>query len=195
MNKIIYNLILIIIIIITITSFNSNSRVSLPSMHSHESDNILCRALKHPDRLLLDPRTGNALAAQCLLHPNEATPRLLATRTGCHYQVPLDWAKSIHFRDPEKGIMISGREGQKCPVLTYREFEALTLKGSLIKDGNKWKTRQKNSMKRLFTKSPEKAPSYPSHLAPTAYKIKVYLFDTQKKTTVSLLEPSHDDFE
>jgi hypothetical protein len=188
MNKIIYNFILILIIIITITSFKSNS-ISLPAISSHESGNILCGALKHPNRLLLDPKTGHALGVQCLLHPNEATPRLLATRTGCHYQVPLDWAKSIHFKNPEKGIMISGREGQKCPVLTYREFETLTFKGVLVKDGNKWKTLQNNRMKQLLRKSPKEALPHPVHLPPTSYKIKTYLFDPLKNTTVSLLEP------
>ncbi len=185
MNKIIYNFILILIIIITITSFKSNS-ISLPAVSSHGSRNILCRALEHPDRLLLDPKTGNALAAQCLLHPDEGTPRLLGTRTGCHYQIPVDWAKSIHFKNPEKGVMMRGAEGLTCPMLTYREFEILTLKGSLVKNGNRWRTLQKNSMKRLFSKSLVKAPS--SHLIPTSYRIKTYLFDSQKKTTVSLLE-------
>lgn len=194
MNKIIYNFILILIIIITITSFKSNS-ISLPHISSHESRNILCRALEHPDRLLLDPKTGNALAAKCLLYPDTEMPRLLEIGSGCHYQVPLDWAKSIHFRGPEKGIMIRGKEGQKCPVLTYREFETLTLKGSMVKHGNKWKTLQKNRIKRLLSKSPKEAPSHPTHLTPTSYKIKKYLLDPQTKATVSLLEPSHNELE
>lgn len=125
-----------------------------------------CTALKAPDILLLDPFTKIKLKKQCL--QTVFVPDLFEKRqkkTGCYYFIPPSWADSINYdRLSHSGLIITTTRDEMCPLLTYKNFEQVTLKGKQFIDNVLWKTLQINHIKRLLKKNqitaPESAPDF-----------------------------------
>ncbi len=182
MNKIIYNVIAILVIIFSVTSFNLNSYVNIHPKNPVKSENILCRALKKPNRLLLNRAERVNLRMFCSAGINEPLPSPLSVRyTACYYRIPRDWAQSIYFNDrynslEKMGLMIKGPQGLTCPNLTYRDFERLTFTGKLDLQSRIWTTLQTNEKNRMLRKKVTTELLQPTHLTPLPYTVSVYPF-------------------
>ncbi len=120
-----------------------------------ESSPNLCTALTSPNVLLLDQFTKIKLKKSCAHASLTFPPRKFSRKKdGCYYHVPTEWAESINYSKlSESGLVLTSSKRTRCPPISYKDFEIITLKGWNLIDNVIWKTLQANKVKRLLKKN------------------------------------------
>ena len=151
-----------------------------------------CTALSPPNDLLLNHFTKIKLKKQCM--QNFFAPPLLRKprfQIGCHYSIPSTWAESINYpKLSQIGLILTTSQNRMCPLLHYKNFEKVTMQGSVLIDGVQWKTLQINRIKRLLQRTPPTPPPNSPHFVPPISRLEISLYQPEEGFFIPLIQRS-----